>query len=83
MRKGWGRVKQGIPYAVEWPEYHVDCAAEDCKERARLTTMGDAWSRQDAENQVRERGGFEDGGEGWLKKYGRWWCPTHLQGATK
>lgn len=82
MRSGWGQVKKGVPYAVEWPEYHVECAEADCSERAMLTPTGHAYSRQAAENSVRERG-FEDGGEGWLKKYGRWWCPAHLEGAAK
>ena len=76
MRKGWSQVRKGQPYAVEWPEYHVECGHPDCRDTGFMTATGEAFTRRDAENLVRERGKFADG-EGWLKWHGLWYCPKH------
>ena len=71
------RTQRGHPFAVEWPEYHVDCHHEGCQKRAMLTATGEAMNWRVAEKHVREHG-FADGGEGWLKRWGCWYCPQHL-----
>lgn len=79
MRKHLRQVKQGEPYAVEWPEYHVGCAKRGCNAHALMTNTGEAMSRREAERLVKERGQMEEGGKGWTKKHGLWYCPRHTR----
>lgn len=65
----------GRPYRLDFPEFHVDCAASDCDARALLTESGRAWSVRQAEAYARQAG--PDEGEGWTYRQGRWWCPAH------
>ena len=76
-RRDITRTQRGHPFAVEWPEYHVDCRALECPERALMTATGVAMNWRKAEQYVREHG-FEEGGEGWLKRGGFWYCPQHI-----
>lgn len=76
MRHDMSHVERGMPYAVEWPEYHVDCGYDGCDEHALLTHTGEVATRKAAERAVSERG-FAEGGEGWKKKQGRWYCSVH------
>lgn len=77
MRYDRTKVEKGVPYAVEWPEYHVACAEEQCDATALLTHTGEAATRKEAERAIKDRG-FADGGEGWQKYRGKFWCPEHL-----
>jgi hypothetical protein len=81
MRKDITKVEKGVPYVVEWPEYHVACAHEECNETALLTHTGEAATRKEAEQLVKERG-FADGGEGWQKYQGKYWCSQHKPSAA-
>ena len=76
-RRDITRTQRGRPFAVEWPEYHVDCHEPECPERACLTATGMAMNWRAAERYVRDHG-FEDGGEGWQKRWGFWYCPQHI-----
>lgn len=67
----------GRPYRVDFPEYHVDCAAPACEARALMTESGKAWTAQQAEAHARQWG--MDEGEGWSRRGGRWYCPAHVR----
>lgn len=41
-RRYYKRAARGNPFAVDWTEYHVWCAAENCIERAMLSGGGEA-----------------------------------------
>jgi len=69
------RRTRGRPYRIDFPEYHVDCAASDCEARALMTECGKAWSVRQAEAHARRYG--LDEGEGWTHHRGRWYCPAH------
>ena len=77
-RRNITRTQRGHPFAVEWPEYHVDCHTPGCPERAMLTATGMAMNWRTAEQYVRKHW-FADGGEGWKKRRGYWYCPQHIQ----
>lgn len=34
--------EKGELYAIEWPEWHVDCAHEDCEESVCVSGLGEA-----------------------------------------
>lgn len=75
-RRTWRHVKKGQLYAVEWPEWHVDCAVEDCDESLLVCPLGEQGTARDAES-VMKRKETEDDSSGWKKVKGLWYCPVH------
>ncbi len=69
-RRNYSTAKRGQVYASEWPEWHVDCAAEDCEEHALVAELGEAFTIAQAEAHKAEL-------HGWEKRKGLWYCPRH------
>lgn len=75
-RRSWNRAARGQVFAVEWPEWFVECAV--CWERAFLVPTGEARTAREAEAKLR-RSETQDDTRGWRKVQGLWRCGQHEQ----
>lgn len=72
MRRSYQQAKNGQPYCIEWPEWHVDCAFAGCECDELMANLGEAHTIKEAEARFKA-----DGTKGWTKSGGVWFCPTH------
>lgn len=72
-RRSYSKAVPGQLYAVEWPEWHIECPL--CDARAFIVPMGEASTLKQAESVMASNGGEE--GQGWVKRNGLWQCPKH------
>lgn len=64
-RRNFQTAKKGQVYAVEWPEWHVDCAEPNCEAHALAEAEETSKKSRDC--------------EGWVKRKGLWYCPQHAK----
>ena len=72
--------RQALPgqlYAIEWPEWHVDCAAQGCNESTTIAGLGEAMDLKEAEKMATTANRYL---KGWTKIKGLWHCPKHATG---
>ena len=75
-RRTWQRCANGKPYAVEWPEWHLDCGEENCNEHLLIAPSGEVLNARDAERRMKMKK-TEDLSDGWHKVNGLWYCQSH------
>ena len=75
MRRNYHTAKPGQVYASEWPEWHVDCASEGCREHTLVAGLGEAYTIAEAEKSARTNRECA----GWHKIKGLWYCPCHAR----
>ena len=73
-RKQRKDTQKGKIFVVEWPEYHLNCAVEDCTESILVTLCGEAMTAKAALKNLKA-GKTEDESEGWQCRDGLWYCP--------
>jgi hypothetical protein len=73
-RRTHRQAQKGQPYAVEWPEWFVECGHPDCEASELLAGQGEAMNTAEAEARAKESA------PGWKKVRGLWYCPLHCQG---
>jgi len=66
-------VEPGQLYAVEWPEWHVQCRQKGCDETYLTAETGVAMTLREAERVMRDRASKD----GWDYRKGFWYCPAH------
>ena len=78
-RRSYQQAADGQVYAVEWPEWHVTCAAADCEVTCHVSACGECMTAREADARLK-RGDVEDCAvQGrWHKSHGLWYCPIHL-----
>ena len=81
-RRSQRAVTKGVAYAVEWLEWHVDCAEAHCQEHALLAHIGMASTWQQAER-LMKKDSNQDEKPGWKKIYGKWYCADHVPKMSK
>jgi hypothetical protein len=74
-RRSYNETVKGKLYCIEWPEWHVECAADGCREDGLVSPLGEESNLRDAEK--RANAGKGDQLKGWVKRDGRWYCPAH------
>lgn len=72
-RRSYATAKRGQPYAIEWPEWHVECACEGCEATALVAELGSAGNAVEAERKAAKSRELE----GWKRVSGLWRCPEH------
>ena len=75
-RQQCNRTLKGKPFAVEWPEYFVECADENCSAEQIIAALGECFSRKDANKKIKMRDTASDF-TGWKQKKQLWYCPKH------
>jgi len=70
-RRHFGKAREGQPYAIEWPEWMVECGDLSCNQEVLLGKLGQAHTIKEAEKLAR------DNAPGWKKRKGFWYCPNH------
>jgi len=77
-RRDYAHASKGQLYCIEWPEWHIECAAEGCDESTLVAETGRCSSLREAEKHVSSgKSQIEDG---WAKRGGLWYCPQHAKG---
>jgi hypothetical protein len=74
-RRNYTKTEKGMLYCIEWPEWHVECAANGCEEQALVAALGMATNIREAERVANNN--KEEQLEGWKKRSGKWCCPNH------
>jgi hypothetical protein len=75
-RRTYHNTRKGQLFASEWPEWHVDCAAEGCGEHLLVAALGEAMTAREAEKCLKSRD-TPDESKGWTRRGGLWYCPDH------
>lgn len=75
-RRTHRQAKRGQLFASEWPEWHVNCAVEDCNETLLVSALGECMTLKEAEKAIRSKQ-TEDDSKGWRYSKGLWYCPQH------
>jgi hypothetical protein len=78
-RRNYQQARKGQVYAVEWPEWHVECAEEGCDSHALVAGVGECMTAAQAESEAIR--GFGDI-KGWERRDGLWYCPQHARGVS-
>lgn len=76
-RRTFRTALKGQVYAVEWPEWHADCAHPDCEEHTVIALLGEAHNIADAEGCATQTAPM------WSKFGGFWYCPKHKTAKSK
>ena len=77
-RRSFHQARQGQVYAIDWPEWHVQCA--DCEEHCHISSIGECSTAREAERLLRENDVEDSSASGhWKKKNGLWYCPIHAK----
>lgn len=74
-RRNFHQAAKGQLYAVEWPEWHVECAASGCDETALVAETGRCSTLREAT--VRSHRRDCDALHDWKNRKGFWYCPKH------
>lgn len=80
-RRDHSRAEKGQIFAVEWPEWHVDCTVPACRELAMLCATGEAMDIREAERKALRNAAAAGDAEGWRRKKGCGICPSHASEA--
>ena len=70
-RRSFQDARKGQAYAIEWPEWHAECADQNCDETTMLAVLGEAFTIAEAE--ARAKNVAPD----WTRFRGVWYCPKH------
>jgi hypothetical protein len=72
-RRTYHRSRPGELYASEWPEWHVDCAAEGCTANMVAAGLGECMTLREARKSLVSAAPLE----GWTIRRGLAYCPLH------
>ena len=75
-RRTYASTLRGKPYAVEWPEWFVECAERDCNSHLHISPVGECLTSKEAAQRLRT-GKVEDDSTGWKNRKGLWYCSQH------
>lgn len=74
-RKNSADTPKGKLYAIEWPEWHVECAHVDCDVSELAVGMGEAFTAKEARKVCKSNDCELP--DGWKERDGFWYCPKH------
>lgn len=81
-RRSYQQTPRGQPYAVEWPEWRLDCASERegewCTAQLLIAAAGECLTLRAAQTRLNKRH-TENAMDGWTQRNGKWYCPEHAE----
>jgi hypothetical protein len=74
-RRSFEKAIPGQIYAIEWPEWHVDCGKPGCDTSTLVVGLGEALTLKEAEKAIKNAS--NSWLEGWRRVGDLWFCPAH------
>lgn len=74
-RRNYQTAKKGQVYAIEWPEWHVECAHPKCHASSFVAGLGEAFTVAEADKEALTEPEMKH----WKKINGLWYCPIHAE----
>lgn len=75
-RRSYNKAIKGQVFASEWPQWHIECAVDECEEMLLVAAQGEAFTTKEAEKKLKEHD-TEDESKDWTLYKGLWYCPNH------